>query len=261
MSLPAAEACAGRLGDTMRTYLVLVAAVGWAGALSFACSGSTTGGFGGNQETGADSGGAGSSSSSGSSGGGSSGGTSSGFMAGEAGLGTGTCQTGLYSGTFSCLFYYGSDAGPGMAPDSGGVGPITGTMSFMLSQDVSTNGELSTTDTASGSFLAATGGFISAIADLTGTLQCGTGKFNGMLVNGEYGLSFTGAAPLPDPNNKFQGPLSSDYNGTTSSFVNGELSMAIKGEGACIGSWMASYAGPGDGGASTGVTDTGAGGQ
>ncbi len=235
----------------MRTYIAFVAAVGWAGALSFACSSTTSGGFSGNQETGDDSGGGGSGSGSGGgSSSGTSGGTSSGFKADEAGLGTGTCQTGFYSGMFSCLFYMNSDAGPGMAPDSGGVGPIVGTMSFMLSQDVSMNGELATTDTASGTFLAATGGFISAVADLSGTLQCGTGKFTGNLLNGQYGLSFTGAAPAPDPNNKFQGPLYSGYDGKTASFVNGEWSMYIQGLGACIGSWNANYAGPGDAGTS-----------
>ena len=71
-------------------------------------------------------------------------------------MGTGTCQTGLYSGTFSCLFYYGIDAGIGEAPDSGGVGPITGSMSFKLTQDISSKGELQTTDTASGTFNART---------------------------------------------------------------------------------------------------------
>src|SRR5438477_122341 len=83
-----------------------------------------------------------------------------------------------------------------------------------------------------------TGGIIAADADLSGTLDCTTGKFTGQLINGVYGLSFNvNTPPLPDPNNKFQGPLVSDYNGAMSSFVNGQWSMAIGNptQGACIG--------------------------
>src|ERR1019366_7971733 len=170
------------------------------------------------------------------------GGTSSGTS-----LGTGVCETGFYSGTFSCFFFYGIDAGIGEAPDSGGIGPITGTMSFKLTQDVSSHGELETTDTASGTFDAATGLFIAADADLSGTLDCTQGKFTGQLVNGEYGFNI-GGMPIPDPNNRFQGPLVADYNGSTSTFVNGQWSMMVAGEGPCIGSWTAAYAGPLDGG-------------
>ncbi|MGH7272514.1 MAG: hypothetical protein ACREJ3_18960, partial [Polyangiaceae bacterium] len=158
--------------------------------------------------------------------------------------------TGVYSGSFSCLYYYGSDAGAGMAPDAGGVGPITGTMSFTLTQTVSTTGELTTTDTANGTFLATTGGFIAAQANLAGILDCGSGKFTGSLLMGIYGLNFNGM-PVPDPNNKFDGPLDSDYNGATSKFVNGQWSMAIMSggtNGACIGTWGASYVGPIDAG-------------
>jgi hypothetical protein len=233
----------------MRTYIGLIALAGW-GVLAAVACGSSSGGFTGTLDPGIVAADGGDDSSTLQSG--SSGGTSSGFNTGSGGgtgMGTGTCKTGVYDGTFSCFFYYGSDAGPGMAPDSGGAGPITGTMSFMLSQDVTTTGELSSTDTASGTFLAATGGFISADANLTGTLACDTGKFTGDLVNGMYGLSFTGAAPLPDPNNKFMGPLYSDYNGKTSTFVNGQWSMAIAGEGACIGTWTATYTGPLEAGA------------
>src|ERR1019366_4823647 len=93
-----------------------------------------------------------------------------------------------------------------------------------------------------------TGLFIAAAADLSGTLDCSLGKFDGQLLNGEYGFNL-GGMPAPDPNNKFQGPLNSDYNGTTATFVNGQWSMNIAGEGPCIGTWTASYAGPLDGGA------------
>jgi hypothetical protein len=166
-------------------------------------------------------------------------------------MGTGTCQTGVYSGMFSCLFYYDSDAGIYDAPDAGGVGPITGTLSFKLTQDISSQGELQTTDTASGVFNATTGFIIAAQADLQGKLDCGTGSFTGQLVNGEYGFNL-GGAPVPDPNNMFQGPLVSDYNGTSSTFANGLWSMVIAGEGPCIGSWTASYSGPLEGGADDG---------
>jgi hypothetical protein len=179
-----------------------------------------------------------------------SGGSSGAFGAGDsAALGTGTCQTGMYAGTFSCLYYQGVDAGIGGAPDSGGIGPITGTMQFALTQQVSSTGELTQTDIASGTFAAATGGFIAADANLGGTLDCSTGQFTGQLTNGVYGLSFNPSTPpLPDPNNHFQGPLVSEYDGKTSAFVNGQWSMAIAGLGACIGTWTATYSGPIDAG-------------
>jgi hypothetical protein len=225
-----------------------------AATLAFACGSSSSGGLNGN---GTSSGGDGSDASttgSGSGGGsssGSGGGSSSSTFGGSSGgtsTGTGTCETGVYSGTFSCLFYYGVDAGIGTAPDSGGLGPITGTMSFMLTQDIASQGEIGTTDTASGTFLATTGGFIAAAANLQGTLNCSQGKFTGQLVNGEYGFNI-GGMPAPDPNNMFHGPLVSDYNGSTSTFANGQWSMFIAGEGPCIGTWTATYSGPLDAGA------------
>ncbi len=249
----------------MRRYIALLAVYGWACALVLACgsnsdSGATgfassgTGGSGGDSGPSSGSSSGTSGSSSGSSSGSLSGSSGSGFGSSDAAsLGSGTCQAGLYSGTFSCLFYSGLEAGIGPVPDSGGVGPINGTLSFTLTQNISSTGELTQTDTASGTFLAATGGFISADADLSGTLDCASGKFVGQLLNGAYGLSFTGGAPAPDPNNKFQGPFDSDYNGKTSAFVNGRWSMQIQGNGyygACAGPWTATYAGPGDGGPS-----------
>jgi hypothetical protein len=224
-----------------------------AAALAFACSSSSKGLSGGTSGDDGSDGGTPSGSSSGSTSG--AGGSSSASFSGSGSsgsVGTGSCQTGVYSGTFSCLFYYGVDASIGDAPDSGGVGPITGTLSFQLTQDVSSHGELATTDTASGTFLAATGLFLAAQADLSGTLDCSAGTFQGQLLNGEYGFNI-GGAPLPDPNNKFQGPLVSNYNGATSTFVGGQWSMVIAGEGPCIGSWTASYAGPLDAGAVDGA--------
>jgi hypothetical protein len=231
--------------------IICASALAVGAAFAFACGSSSSGSLNAGGELGPDGGTTNGTSSGTSSGnGGSSGlGSSSGFGSSGSGnpIGTGTCQTGIYSGTFSCLFYYGIDAGIGDAPDSGGIGPITGTLSFMLTQDIASSGELSTTDTASGTFDATTGLFIAAAASLSGTLDCSQGKFSGQLLNGEYGFNI-GGMPVPDPNNKFQGPLVSDYNGTTSTFVNGEWSMVIAGEGPCIGSWTAMYAGPIDGG-------------
>jgi hypothetical protein len=226
-----------------------------------ACSSKSSGLAGGDDGSESDagssgsSGGSGGSSGTGSSGGG--GGSSSATFTGSSGggMGTGTCKTGVYSGMFSCLFYYGADAGIGTAPDSGGIGPITGTLSFVLSQDISSQGELETTDTASGVFNATTGGFIAAQANLMGSLDCNSGSFTGQLVNGEYGFNLGGGVPLPDPNNMFQGPLVSDYNGNSSMFVNGQWSMLIAGEGPCIGPWSASYVGPADGGAADASSD------
>jgi hypothetical protein len=218
--------------------------------LAFACSSSSSGGLSGDDGTNPakndDGGGS-------SSGNGFSSGDNTGFTSDSGNsLGTGTCQTGVYSGTFSCDFYMQPDAGIGNVPDSGGVGPITGTLSFMLTQDVKMSGELSTTDTASGTFMASTGFFIAAQADLTGSLDCSQGKFSGNLVNGIFGLSLGGGPPAPDPNNMFQGPLISNYDGTSSTFVDGQWSMYIMGYGSCIGTWTATYSGAGDAGAGGG---------
>jgi hypothetical protein len=229
--------------------IIWTSALAVGAACAFACSSSSSGGLNaGSSDVGADGG-----TTSGSSGGGGSssglGSSSGSFGSSGSGtpMGTGTCQTGVYSGTFSCFFYYDSDAGIGDAPDSGGIGPITGTLSFMLTQNITSTGELSSTDTASGTFAATTGLFLAASANLNGTLDCSEGKFSGQLVNGEYGFNI-GGTPAPDPNNKFQGPLVSNYNGTTSTFVDGEWSMVIAGEGPCIGTWTAMFSGALDAG-------------
>jgi hypothetical protein len=188
----------------------------------------------------------GSTSSSGSSGGiasgGSSGSSSGGaFMTGDSsgGMGTGVCKTGMYSGTFSCEFYLDSnagDAGDAAVPDSGGLFMITGNLSFLLTQSIS--GELGM-DTASGSF-AINAGITPGMATLSGTLECGSGTFTGALTGGQYNFfGFTG---------NFDGPLASQYNGATFSFVDGTWAITIPGQGYCPGTWTANYDGPGDAG-------------
>ena len=74
------------------------------------------------------------------------------------------------------------------------------------------------------------------MATLGGTLDCNTGQFTGQLSGGMYSLLglFTGP---------FNGPLTSEYNGTAFSFVNGVWSLSVPGEGYCPGSWTASFAG------------------
>src|SRR6185312_10068995 len=101
----------------------------------------------------------------------------------SGGMGTGTCQTGTYTGTFSCGFIYDPDAS-GTTTDlgaDGGIVTITGTISFQLSQSIS--GELGQ-DTASGHIQIGAGFFIVGDADLSGTLDCSTGAFTGSLLNG-----------------------------------------------------------------------------
>jgi hypothetical protein len=174
----------------------------------------------------------GSSSSGGSSGASSSGGSSGVFSGGDTGMGmgTGNCQTGMYTGTFSCGFIYDPDAS---MPDAAGSFTITGSLSFVLKQ--STSGELGE-DTASGTF-DLNAGLTSGSATLGGTLECGSGQFTGALTMGTYSVFFgifTG---------DFAGPLTSDYNGTTFSFVNGTWELAIAGEGTCPGTWTANYVG------------------
>jgi hypothetical protein len=184
----------------------------------------------------------------------SSGGVSSGGSSGSTGefthpdsagggMGTGVCQTGMYSGSFSCGFYQDPDAGTTAPMDGGsaegGILQIMGTLSFLLTQ--STSGELGQ-DMASGTFVIGAGFFVSGMATLAGTLDCASGLFTGMLANGTYSVFFgllTGT---------FDGPLTSDYNGKTFSFVDGVWSLTIPGEGYCQGQWNADYVG--DAGAS-----------
>jgi hypothetical protein len=243
----------------MRTIIQWTALLGTA-ALAFACgSGSSGGGFP-NGEQGDDSGDTASSSSGAGTGSGSSSGngsSSSTFStSGAGGMGNGTCKTGNYAGTFVCEFFLG-DANLADASSDAGLISVKGTMSFALMQNMSAGvGEGTGTDTAMGTFLAATGGFIAASADLSGTLNCSAGAFTGALTNGDYGLDF-GGMPVSGPGNTFQGPFDSMYDGTTATFVDGTWSMSIAGEGTCAGSWTAAYTGPLDGGTSTGIVDAG----
>jgi hypothetical protein len=187
----------------------------------------------GDAGTASDSGGA---SSSGSSSGASSSGGSSGMMfsGGDTGvgMGTGNCQTGMYTGTFSCGFIYDPDASAATVSDASSGFMITGNLSFVLKQ--STSGELGE-DTASGTF-DLNAGITTGSATLGGTLECGSGQFTGALTAGTYSLLgiFTGG---------FAGPLTSDYNGTSFSFVNGTWELVIAGEGTCPGTWTANYVG------------------
>ncbi len=231
----------------MKRFIEAVAFAGLLGAVGapLACSSKASGldgddGGGGTQD-------ASTSSSSGSSGGnGSSGGSSgsssssSGAFAtqddGAVGMGTGVCKTGTYSGPFSCGFYFDMDAGTTPPVDGGsadgGLFAITGSLSFSLKQSMS--GELGQ-DVASGTFAISSGLFISGMATLGGTLDCSTGVFTGALSNGTYNVFFglfTGS---------FDGPLTSEYNGTTFSFVNGIWSLTVPGEGYCQGQWNADF--------------------
>ncbi len=158
----------------------------------------------------------------------------------SGGLGTGTCKTGMYTGTFSCEFFYDTDAGDAsvaVSPDSGGLIMITGNLSFLLSQSIS--GELGM-DTASGTFVL-NAGLTTGSAQLSGSLDCNSGNFTGALSGGMYSLLgiFTGP---------FEGPLTSQYSGTSFSFVDGVWSLSVPGYGYCPGTWTANYDGPGDAG-------------
>src|SRR5271157_3757407 len=162
--------------------------------VAFACGSNSPGNFGGggSPDTG-DGGGTSSSSSSGGVTGSSSGsgGNSSSFSTSGAGsgMGNGTCKTGEYVGTFTCEFYLGDGGGLDASAD-GGLVSVSGTLSFALTQNISSVGEGTGMDTAMGTFAANTGGVIAATADLNGTLNCGQGVFTGALTNGDYGLNF-----------------------------------------------------------------------
>jgi hypothetical protein len=144
--------------------------------------------------------------------------------------GAGTCKQGRYSGTFTC--YFDPDGGTQPVADAGGL-QVTGTITLTLAQ--SPTGEFQ--DVASGKFTADTSSLIAATADLSGVLDCNTGKFSGQLANGKYsGWIFI--------NGTFEGPLASDYDRTNFAFVNGTWVMTIPGAGTCPGNWSAQYVGP-----------------
>jgi hypothetical protein len=212
--------------------------LGLAAFAVWSCASKTPGAFTGD-DGGLDSGG---DDASPSSSGGSSGGSSSGLTLAESGtssggLGTGTCKDGMYAGTYECSFDFSSDGGPGSSEggfnDGGFV--VTGNLSFTLSQNTG-SGE-SFIDTASGTF----GGtcclnLFTISSTLGGTLNCNTGTFSGSLTDGGYtGLGMMGM---------FNGPLSSGYDGTTFTFVNGTWNLYVPGAGNCIGDWTANYTGP-----------------
>lgn len=174
----------------------------------------------------------------GSSGGGSSGtGSSSGFNLGDGGggggMGTGTCKDGTYSGTYQCSFNYDPNADGGTMSDAGFNDAgfvITGNISFQLMQDMS-SGE-SFIDKAQGSFGGTCcAGLFSLDAGVSGQLNCNSGVFTGMLSNGSYSGFFMMGS--------FSGPLNSQYNGNTFSFVDGTWNLTVPGQGTCVGIWSA----------------------
>jgi hypothetical protein len=151
-------------------------------------------------------------------------------------LGTGSCKDGTYSGTFQCTFVFNADASVGdasVSADAGGLN-ITGTISFQLMHQQTSAGEFAGTSTASGSFSGTAAAFFAISAHVGGTLDCRTGVFDGSLTNGMY----SGFLLI---NGTFAGPLTSDYNGTTFAFVNGQWVLTVPGQGSCPGTWSASY--------------------
>jgi hypothetical protein len=168
----------------------------------------------------------------------SSGGSTGGINLGDAhgsssGLGTGTCKDGTYTGMYTCNF----SLGDGGAADSGGL-VITGNISFQLMHSMSSGENF--IDTATGTF----GGTcclmsFSLASTLNGTLDCNTGTFTGTLSMGSYNPTGIWAAFIEG--GTFMGPLTADYNGTTSTFENGTWNLTVPGYGRCPGTWTATY--------------------
>jgi len=117
--------------------------------------------------------------------------------------GTGTCQAGHYQGDFVGLFASSMTVFPAPIPVAGNV-------------------DLTLQESANGEFFEIAGGKVAGVADLlfpyeadiVGRLNCTTRKLeNAALKNGHY---LVGVFVLP-----FEGPLNSDYDTLTLSFVNG----------------------------------------
>jgi hypothetical protein len=153
-------------------------------------------------------------------------------IAADVGSDAGTCKSGTYAGTFQCTFAFASDAGVATS-DAGDAGSlmITGNVSFRLTQAADGGPSF----TSSGTFSGGAGTFFEISAVVDGTLDCDTGVFQGSLTNGMYsGFLFL--------NGTFSSPLYSQYNATTSSFVDGTWLLSVPREGTCPGTWTASYA-------------------
>jgi hypothetical protein len=152
-----------------------------------------------------------------------------GYADGPTEGGTGACNSGTYSGLFTCTVVLNADAGV-----DAGMGPTAFAGTIAL--------ELTTTDASSpgvgmvaGSFSGnSTAGLSTALsAGVSGSLSCGSGTFGGALTGGTvsvYGMTFP-----------FSSTLASEYDG--SAFVNGALTLVFS-SATCPGTWSASYAGP-----------------
>ena len=123
----------------------------------------------------------------------------------------GTCEAGLYEGSFEGT--YSSPAAFGFPIPVASFPTLPGepaSFRFRLERD------------DDGEFLVVTGGRLEGTANLTfpfsadiiGTLDCGTLEFDAMLVNGTYNVFGTDYF--------FEGPLTGDYDKATHSFINGE---------------------------------------
>jgi hypothetical protein len=229
----------GLLAASVLSFSAVAAIGALSSAGAIGCSSKSSAGFSpGGDDSGVDAAGDDGAGGGGSSSGGS-GGSSSGFSLGEGGassggLGTGTCQDGLYTGTYQCSFDFSPDGGAvdteGGFNDAGFV--VSGPLSFTLMQS-GTSGE-SFIDTASGTFGGTCClGLFTITSNLSGMLNCNTGTFSGALSDGGYtGLGMMGA---------FSGPLSSGYDGTNFTFVDGTWALNVPMYGTCVGIWTANY--------------------
>jgi hypothetical protein len=121
---------------------------------------------------------------------------------------TGSCKAGHYHGSFTGIY------SPSIAFAPGVPIPVAGDIDITLDES------------ADGEFFSVSNGKISGLADLLfpfqadvkGTLNCTTGKFeNGSLENGTY---IVGVIPY-----NFSGPLPADYDKLTQSFTNGKWTV------------------------------------
>lgn len=151
---------------------------------------------------------------------------------------TGICKQGTYSGPFTTDFYLTPDAGSTYGlPTDASIVQMMGTVTLDVTPSMA--GEFNYD--VSGAFHADSTSLISSDAQLSGSLDCSSGKLSGQISNGTYSgwLVIMGT---------FEGPMSADYDGTRFAFVNGVWNLSVKNaglvqNGMLPGTWSASYVG------------------
>jgi len=139
--------------------------------------------------------------------------------------GGGTCEPGKYTGTFTCNYVL-----PGGDPNF----PIVVTGPIVMTLERSQDGEF--LEIADGKLEGIAMLVIGFRAQLTGRLDCATGKLEAMATDGIYGFG----DPSVFPAGMFMGTLGGTLDPSTAELM-GDWDLGIPMGGACVGPWQASW--------------------